>query len=235
MHVLIEPPCASFAHRLPRYAVLYGHALASFTTRTTHDKNAPHVSPSRPTCVVKASPSPNPGTIDNSRVLSEVTRRIKELGRQGKAKEAIGELASVARLGVQPDTQSATALLDACMRNNKIDMAESVFEELFGGELLTPDEVSFAVMLRGYGAQDPPRWTAISNTLATMERDYGLTPTTLTFNALLEICSRTNDEVRGTELIQRMATAQVLPDDFTLEAVRQRKSLRSLLKKAFDL
>lgn len=38
----------------------------------------------------------------------------------------------VFRLGVQPDTQAGTALLHACTRNGQIDMAQTVFEELFG-------------------------------------------------------------------------------------------------------
>ena len=166
-------------------------------------------------------------------VRAEVTRRIKALGRAGKPKEAVSELAQMARLGVQPDTQSATALIDACMRTGKVEMAESGFEELFG-ELLAPDEVTFSVLLRGYGDQQPPRWTAISNTLNTMERTYNLAPTVVTFNALLEVCSRTRDEVRGAEIIERMEVAGVQPDEFTIEAVRQRKSLRSLLKRTFS-
>jgi pentatricopeptide repeat protein len=173
-----------------------------------------------------------PPTAEEIRVRTEVTRRIKELGRQGKAREAVGELAAMARLGVQPDCQSATALLDACMRSRKIEIAESVFDELFNG-LLTPDEVTFAVMLRGYGSQEPPRWTAISNAIATMEKDFGISASTLTYNALLDICSKTNDITRGQEIIARMVAAGIEPDDFTLEAVRQRKSLRSLLKKTF--
>jgi hypothetical protein len=33
----------------------------------------------------------------------------------------------------------------------------------------------------------------------------------------------------------RMAAAGVAPDDFTLEAVRPRRSMRSLLKRNFDV
>lgn len=167
-----------------------------------------------------------------SKIRAEVTRRIKDLGRAGRPRDAIAELAAMARLGVQPDTQSATALLDACMRCNKIEMAESVFQELFSG-LLSPDEVAFCVMIRGYGDADPPRWTSISQSLASMERDYGIMPTVLTYNVLLEVCSRTNDEDRGEEIVSRMHAAGIEPDDFTMEAVRQRKSLRSLVKRTF--
>lgn len=53
---------------------------------------------------------------------ASTTRRIKELGRQGKPREAVAELASMAKLGIQPDTIAATALLDACCRNGKMEM-----------------------------------------------------------------------------------------------------------------
>ena len=65
-------------------------------------------------------------------VRRTVTRKIQSLGRQKRPKEAVQELAEMARLGVQPDTQAATALIDACVRNKKMDMAQKVFEEMFG-------------------------------------------------------------------------------------------------------
>ena len=111
-----------------------------------------------------------------------------------------------------------------------MEMAESVFEELFG-ELLQPDEVAFMVMIRGYGDEYPPRWTSIATVLSTMEHSYGIIPTVLTFNTLLEICSKTNDEERGIEIIDKMQDGGVEPNDLSFEAVKQRKSLRSMLKK----
>ena len=68
-------------------------------------------------------------------VRAEVTRRIKQLGQQRKFKEAVQELASLATLGIQPDTQAATALLAACTRSRDMKMAQSVFEQLFGEPL----------------------------------------------------------------------------------------------------
>lgn len=65
-------------------------------------------------------------------VRQEVTRRIKQLGEQRRFKEAVQELASLAALGVQPDTQAATALLAACTRSRDMNMAQSVFAQLFG-------------------------------------------------------------------------------------------------------
>ncbi len=53
----------------------------------------------------------------------------------------------------------------------------SVFDELFGG-LLTPDEVVFAVLLRGYGGAARPNWNEISSCLAEMEGKHGITPST---------------------------------------------------------
>lgn len=111
-------------------------------------------------------------------VRAEVTRRIQALGRQGKPREAVAALAEMAKLGIQPDALAATALVDACARNGKMDMARSVFDELFGA-LLAPDEVVFAVLLRGYGATAArPSWNDISATLTEMERKHGIAPST---------------------------------------------------------
>mmetsp|Transcript_1641 Transcript_1641/g.5481 ORF Transcript_1641/g.5481 Transcript_1641/m.5481 type:complete len:226 (-) Transcript_1641:50-727(-) len=187
-----------------------------------------------PSTVVHASDGPASAVSTEDRdvrdVRVEVTRRIKALGRQGKVKDAIKELANMARLGVEPDTLSATALIDACVRSNKMEMAENVFEELFG-ELLSPDEVAFMVLVRGYGDQYPPQWTQIASTLSVMEHTYGVEPTVLTFNTLLEICSKSNDEERGIEIIDRMDDQAVVPNDGSFEAVKNRKSLRGRLKK----
>ncbi|KAI7841896.1 hypothetical protein COHA_004425 [Chlorella ohadii] len=169
-----------------------------------------------------------------AQVRADVTRKIKKLGREGKPREAVAELAAMARLGVQPDTLAATALVDACARNGKMDMARSVFDELFGG-LLTPDEVVFAVLLRGYGGAARPNWNEISSCLAEMEGKHGITPSTVTYNALLECCCKTNDEERAEEIVNRMLLAGVQPDSYTLEAVRPKRSMRSLLKRAFDI
>jgi pentatricopeptide repeat protein len=180
---------------------------------------------------VRSSDAPVVSTDPSEKeIRSEVTRRIKALGRQGKVKDAIKELATMARMGVEPDTLSATALIDACVRSNKMEMAESVFEEMFG-ELLVPDEVAFMVLVRGYGDQYPPQWTQIASTLSVMEHSYGIGPTILTFNTLLEVCSKTNDEERGMEIIDRMDDQGVVPNDGSFEAVKNRKSLRGRLKK----
>ncbi|KAK9811318.1 hypothetical protein WJX72_001693 [[Myrmecia] bisecta] len=167
-------------------------------------------------------------------VRAGVTRRIKDLGRSGKPREAVSELAEMARLGVQPDTQAATALVDACARNGKMDMAQSVFEELFG-EFLQPDDVTFAVLARGYGECIPPRWVAISGLLNLMDSKYHIKPGAVVYNALLEICAKTKDEDRGREVISRMEASGVQPDEFTLEAIKNRKALRSHLKRTFNL
>lgn len=166
-------------------------------------------------------------------VRAEVTRRIQRLGREGRPKDAVAELASMARIGIQPDTQAATALLDACMRSGKIDMAETCFDELFA-DFLIPDEVTFLVLIRGYGSQDPPRWSDISDTLNMMQNKYQVDPSASTFTALLETCARTNDGVRGEEIITRMIAAGVEPDDYTWDAVKGRKTIRSVLKKHFN-
>lgn len=200
---------------------------------------------------------------------AEVTKRIKHLGESGRAREAVSELAQMARLGVQPDTQAGTALLHACVRNRELDMAQTVFEELFGelpastcssqhqhhtpasydhgvyahqrilhaymhalslpsykslpgfsqsgsfanaiarevagvlfrevqrpddstcvigrasslfmcatGAYLQPDDVTFSILVKGYGECNPPRWLAISSLLNLMDNKYNMQPST---------------------------------------------------------
>lgn len=53
------------------------------------------------------------------------------------------------------------------------------------------------------------------------------------FNALLEVCARTNDEQRADEILARMEAAGIQPNEQTYEAVAKRKSLRSMLKRTF--
>lgn len=168
-----------------------------------------------------------------SQVRATVTRRIQALGRQKRPKEAVSQLAEMARLGVQPDTQAATALIDACVRNKKMDMAQSVFEQLFG-EFLQPDDVTFSVLMRGYGETNPPSWVLISGLLNMMDKKFGMKPSLAVHNTLLDICSRTRDEQRGIEIIDMMHSAGLQPDDFTLDIVKQRKVLRSHLKRIYS-
>lgn len=44
-------------------------------------------------------------------------------------------------------------------------------------DFLQPDEVTFAVLLRGYGSQSPPAWQSIDTVLTTMKNTYGIEPT----------------------------------------------------------
>eukprot|EP00873_Tetraselmis_striata_P039787 jgi/Tetstr1/460051/TSEL_005371.t1 len=166
------------------------------------------------------------------KVRQEVTLRVKQLGEANKPNDAVRELAEMARMGVQPDAIAATALVHACARNGKLDMAQSVFDELFG-EMITPDAVSFVVLIRGYGSENPPRWGSIAGLLSVMTRDHQLPVTTEAYNAMLEICARTNDTERGIEIMDRMASDGCQADSLTLQAVGRRRALRSHCKKLF--
>lgn len=162
------------------------------------------------------------------RVRQECTRRIKQLGERGRMRDAIQELAGLSALGVQPDTLAATALVKACCKD--MDLAQSVFDELFG-DFLEPDEVAFAVLLRGYGSLNPPDWVRIDAALNTMRTKYKIEPSATSYNALLEVCCRTNDLERGEDVIDRMADDGVEPDEFTEGAVAARRALRSYIRK----
>ena len=46
------------------------------------------------------------------------------------------------------------------------------------GSLLEPDDVTFSVLIRGYGEAEPPQWLAISGLLSMMSRKYEVQPST---------------------------------------------------------
>jgi pentatricopeptide repeat protein len=53
------------------------------------------------------------------------------------------------------------------------------------------------------------------------------------YNALLELCAASNDVGRATELLERMASEGVRPDEFTERAVEGKRALRSALRRTF--
>lgn len=177
---------------------------------------------------------PEPSEADRiTAVRVETTRRITALGRSGRPREATLQLAEMARLGVQPDNIAATALVNACVRNQKMEMALSIFDELFG-ELLQPDDVAFSVLVRGYGDAVPPQWAAISTVLGRMQNQFGMKPGTSVYSSLLDICVRTKDDDRAYEIIERMARTGVEADKHVVNSVRSRKSLRSHLRRVYQ-
>lgn len=44
--------------------------------------------------------------------------------------------------------------------------------------LLEPDDVTFSVLVRGYGETEPPQWLAISGLLSMMSKKYEVQPST---------------------------------------------------------
>mmetsp|Transcript_14693 Transcript_14693/g.37181 ORF Transcript_14693/g.37181 Transcript_14693/m.37181 type:complete len:245 (-) Transcript_14693:105-839(-) len=176
----------------------------------------------------------------DAKALVAATQKIKQHGREGRPKLAITTLADLASQGIQPDKIAATAVIDACISNNKMDLAEGVFRELFGGvggvgggsgaSFLEPDELTYAVLIKGYGHAG--RWSKIRQTLRLMQ-DAGVDLTTATYNTLLEICVDANDPERGMEVLDEMAEREVFPDHNTIDIVKRRKMLRAHCKKVF--
>ena len=52
----------------------------------------------------------------------------------------------------------------------------SHFEWIIAGENLEPDEITFAILLRGYGNQKPPSWSQITGLMNLMVSRYNCQP-----------------------------------------------------------
>lgn len=44
------------------------------------------------------------------------------------------------------------------------------------GEFLEPDDVTFSVLMRGYGEMNPPSWVLISGLLKMMDQKFAMKP-----------------------------------------------------------
>eukprot|EP00466_Bigelowiella_natans_P004924 jgi/Bigna1/81109/fgenesh1_pg.77_\ len=177
----------------------------------------------------------------------EAMRRIKAAGNRNSPEEALGVLSDMANIGVMPDAQVVTALVDVFARKGNMAMAmkesddgmhdlHQVFQQMFREENgLEPDEVTFKILVDGYGKIEPPDWGKISRLLNLMELTYEIPPSTMTYNGLLSICARTKDYERAYELIDRMDAASIEPDHQTLQIVHEKKALRGYLRKVFSV
>eukprot|EP01024_Parvocaulis_polyphysoides_P024664 TRINITY_DN22544_c1_g1_i2.p1 TRINITY_DN22544_c1_g1~~TRINITY_DN22544_c1_g1_i2.p1 ORF type:complete len:234 (+),score=25.60 TRINITY_DN22544_c1_g1_i2:51-752(+) len=163
-------------------------------------------------------------------IRKQVTQRIQKLGAQGKPREALNELLGMARQGVQPDTQAATALLSVCVQNGNLQMAENIFNQLFG-EFVSPDPVTFSVLIQGYGQIDPPDWSSIASTLRNMESQFDLVPNVTVYNALLSVCVKSNDLQRAQDLLSQMDREGIQPDKTTEGTMSSRRAFRAALRK----
>ncbi|CAI7767141.1 unnamed protein product [Closterium sp. NIES-53] len=262
---LAQPVCA-LIQRQPCEQQLVGSARITLAGPVARRALAVRASPSAPGHAAPSEHAPTePGpesvaredqAAKEARVRAEVSRRIRQLGREGNASAAVELFTQMQADGIAPDAMAATALIDCCVRCGELARAERTFFNLFSkapanstssspssssssdsdvGRTanLVPDAVAVGVLLRAYGRKSPPQWAKIQQLLTRMELDFGLQPSTAIFNELMDICARDNAVDRGVQLLDRMAEAGVEPDAFTFEAVKRRRTLRSHFKKLF--
>ncbi|CAI5515852.1 unnamed protein product [Closterium sp. Naga37s-1] len=260
---LAQPVCA-LIQRQPCEQQLVASARFTLAGPVARRALAVRASPSAPGHAAPSEHAPTEPVPDavpreeqaakEARVRAEVSRRIRQLGREGNASAAVELFTQMQADGIAPDAMAATALIDCCVRCGELARAERTFFNLFSkapasttsspsssssdsdvGRTanLVPDAVAVGVLLRAYGRKSPPQWAKIQQLLTRMELDFGMQPSTAIFNELMDICARDNAVDRGVQLLDRMAEAGVEPDAFTFEAVKRRRTLRSHFKKLF--
>lgn len=65
---------------------------------------------------------------------------------------------------------------DSCFRPRLSPVCHLLLAAAVSGGFLSPDEVTFAVLLRGHGAADPPAWQQMDAVLNKMQGGHGITP-----------------------------------------------------------
>ena len=61
---------------------------------------------------------------------------------------------------------------------------------VYAGEFLQPDDVTFSVLMRGYGETNPPSWVLISGLLNMMDKKFGMKPSLGTASVLMPVQTR---------------------------------------------
>eukprot|EP01024_Parvocaulis_polyphysoides_P024663 TRINITY_DN22544_c1_g1_i1.p1 TRINITY_DN22544_c1_g1~~TRINITY_DN22544_c1_g1_i1.p1 ORF type:complete len:182 (+),score=13.54 TRINITY_DN22544_c1_g1_i1:51-596(+) len=99
------------------------------------------------------------------------------------------------------------------------------------GEFVSPDPVTFSVLIQGYGQIDPPDWSSIASTLRNMESQFDLVPNVTVYNALLSVCVKSNDLQRAQDLLSQMDREGIQPDKTTEGTMSSRRAFRAALRK----
>jgi len=81
---------------------------------------------------------------------------------------------------------------------------------------------------------NPPDWTEIARLLSRMQAEFDVPITVNVYNALLELCTLSNDVARAEELLDKMASQGIQPNEQTHMAVDGKRALRSALRRTFS-
>jgi pentatricopeptide repeat protein len=98
-----------------------------------------------------------------------------------------------------------------------------------------PDDVVFAVLVRGYGVQsNPPDWIAIARLLTRMQTEFNVPMSVSVYNALLEVCVMSGDVSRAEDLLDKMDSQGFKPDEYTERVMEGKRAFRSALRRTFS-
>jgi pentatricopeptide repeat protein len=106
--------------------------------------------------------------------------------------------------------------------------------QMHAGSFVEPDDIVFAILIRGYGqASNPPDWTSVARLLSRMQAEFDVKMTINVYNALLELCAASNDLVRAEELLSKMEAQGIQPNEYTEAALEAKRALRTALRRTF--
>jgi pentatricopeptide repeat protein len=102
-------------------------------------------------------------------------------------------------------------------------------------DFVEPDDVVFAILIQGVGkASVPPDWTTAAQILSRMRDRFDVPMTTTVYNALLELCVKSNDVSRAEDLLVRMRGDELQPDEHTQRIMESKRAFRTALRRAFQ-
>ena len=132
---------------------------------------------------------------------------------------------------VKADEVLYNSVLDICIRNNKVDLADKIFEEMKTGEI-KPSIVSYSIMIRGYGLiYNIEKAFALYDEI----KENGLQSNDIVYGCLMNCAVRCSNINLMIEIYERMKSLSMKPNSIIYTTLIKGYNKMKLFEKAFEI
>jgi len=133
---------------------------------------------------------------------------------------------------VEPSVATFNAVMDACARNNRMQLAPQLMVDL-RAKGLTPNLITFSTMIKGFCQKGDVQ--AALAALEDLHKDRSLKPDEIVYNTLLEGCAKACLVQEGERILGDMQEMGVAPSNYTLTVVVKLLAHGRKIPRAFEV
>lgn len=103
--------------------------------------------------------------------------------------------------GVKPDEIFYNCILETCVKYNKMEAAEVVFNDMKDSALITPSKITFSIMIKGFGnAANLEKCFILFHEM----KQYSLEPNEIIYGCILNACVKANNIFKALEVFNEI-------------------------------